>query len=99
MNGRRPFRANSIRRPDCDTPECRRRAGADDVARFCADAAEAMRTAAFEVVRIAGAKHAPLAIDGDFEPAADDDAALLAVMHQRDAPGVAARTVALLQDL
>src|SRR5262249_19379860 len=41
----------------------------------------------------------PLAIDRHFQPARDDNAAFLAVMHQWYATGVAARTVTLVQDL
>src|SRR5205085_4595095 len=79
--------------------ERRRGAGADHLARLVADAAEAVRAAAFEIVGIAGAEDAPLAVDGHFQPARDDDAAFLAVMHQRHAAGVAAGSVMFVQDL
>src|SRR5262249_6613577 len=70
--------------------ECRRRAGADHFARLVADAAETMRAAALEIIGVAGGEDAALAVDGYFQPARDDDAAFLAVMHERHAAGVAA---------
>src|SRR4029453_9461189 len=79
--------------------ERRRRACADDFAGLGADAAEAVRTGSLEVIRVARAEDSSLAFDRHLEPAADDDAALLAVVHQRDAPGIAARPIALLQNL
>src|SRR5262245_52043040 len=79
--------------------ERRRRAGADHLARLVADAAEAVRAAAFEVIGVAGSKDAALAVNSHFQPAGDDDAAFLAVMHQRHAAGVAAGAVTLMQDL
>src|SRR5438132_3307728 len=77
----------------------RRRAGADHLARLVADAAEAVRAAALEIIGIAGAEDAALGIDGHFQPTRDDDAAFLAVMHQRHAAGVAAGAVMLAQNL
>src|SRR5882672_8556150 len=77
----------------------RRRAGGDHFARFAADAAEAMRAAAFEIIGVAGIEDAAFVVDGDLEPARDHDAAFLAVMSQRHPAGVAARLVALFQDL
>src|SRR5262245_31474414 len=79
--------------------ERRRRAGADHLARLVADAAEAVRAAAFEIIGVAGPEDAALAVDCHFQPAGDDDAAFLAVMHQRHAAGVAAGAVTLMQDL
>src|SRR6478736_3752680 len=79
--------------------ECRRRAGADDLARLGADAAEAVGPAALEIIGVAGPEDAALAVNSHFQPAREHDPAFLAIVHQRDAPGVAAGLVALLQDL
>src|SRR5262245_52154301 len=75
--------------------ERRRRTGRDHLAGLRADAAEAVRAAAFEVIGVAGIEDAALVVDGDFEPAGHHDAAFLAVMGQRHAAGVAAGLVAL----
>src|SRR5262245_57721261 len=77
----------------------RRRAGADHLARLVADAAESVRTAALEIIGIAGAEDAAFAINRHLQPARDHDAAFLAVMHQRHAAGVAAGPVVLVQNL
>src|SRR4051794_31929885 len=58
-----------------------------------------MRPPALEIIGITGAKDTPLAIDGHLDAAGNDDAAFLAVVHQRYAPGVAAGTILLAQDL
>src|SRR2546427_2895080 len=77
----------------------RRRAGRDHFAGLAANAAEAMRAAAFEIIGVAGIEDAAFVVDGHLEPARDHDAAFLAVMGQRHPAGVAARLVALFQDL
>src|SRR3954464_6541119 len=79
--------------------ECRWRAGADHLARLGADATEPMRPAAFEIIGVTGPEDAAFAVDRHFQPARKNDPAFLAVMDQRDAPGVAAGLVALLQNL
>src|SRR5512133_2831613 len=79
--------------------ERRRRAGRDYFARLAADAAEAVRAAAFEIIGVAGIENAALVVDGHLEPARDHDAAFLAVMGQRHPAGVAAGLVALLENL
>src|SRR5215218_2640003 len=58
-----------------------------------------MRPAALEIIGIAGPKDAALALDRHLEPAAENDAALLAIVDQRGTAGVAARFVAFFQDL
>ena len=77
----------------------RRRAGADHLARLGADAAKSMRTAAFEIIGIAGIEDAALVVDGHLEPAGDHDAAFLALVNQRHPAGVAAGFVSLLENL
>src|ERR1700754_1778245 len=91
MAGTSPCKGASLER--------RRGAGADHLARLVADAAEAVRAAALEIIRIARPEDAPLAIDRHLQPAGDHDAAFLAVMHQRHAAGVAAGPVVLAQNL
>ena len=68
----------------------RRRAGTDDLAGLVPDAAESVRATTLEIIGIAGTQDAPLAIDGDLQPAADYDPAFLAVVDQRHAAGVGA---------
>src|SRR4051794_591864 len=53
--------------------ERRRCAGADHLARLGADAAEAMRPAAFEVIGVAGAEDAAFALHRHFQPARQHD--------------------------
>ena len=79
--------------------ERRRRAGRDHFARLAADATKPMRAAAFEIIGVAGIEDTALVIDGHLQPARDHDAAFFAVMGQRHPAGVAARLVALLEDL
>src|SRR6266550_5385576 len=79
--------------------EGRWRAGADQFARLGTDAAEAVRPAALEIVGVAGSEDAAFAIDGHLESAAENDAAFLSIVNQRDTSGVTTRFVALLQDL
>src|SRR5216683_6317780 len=74
-------------------------ARADDFARFGADAAETMRAAALEIISVAGSEDPAFAIHSHLESAAEDDAAFLAIVNQRDTSGVATRFVTLLQDL
>src|SRR5260370_24743460 len=77
----------------------RRRAGADHFAGLCADAAETVWPAAFEIIGIAGMEDMALVVDRHLQPAGDHDAAFLAFVNQRHPAGVAAGLVALLQDL
>src|SRR5882762_5392597 len=79
--------------------ECRRRAGADHLARLGADAAETVRPAALEIIGVAGPEDAAFAVDRHFQPARENDPAFFAIMHQRDASGVAAGLVTLFQYL
>src|SRR6266545_6634414 len=79
--------------------ECRRRAGRDYLARLAADAAEAVRTAAFEIIGVAGIEDTAFVVDGHLQAPAHHDAAFLAVMGQRHPAGVAAWFVALLENL
>src|SRR5829696_7689470 len=79
--------------------ERRRRAGRDYFASLRADATKPMRSPAFEIIGIAGIEDTAFVVDGDLQPARDHDAAFLAVMGQRHPAGVAARLVALLENL
>src|SRR5690606_22832054 len=63
------------------------------------DSAEAVRAAAFEIVGIARTQDTALGADGHLQASADDDAALLALMHQRHAPRICTGLVALFQNL
>src|SRR6202171_771216 len=76
-----------------------RRAGADHLAGFCANAAKPVRPTAFEIIGVAGIEDMALVVDGHLQPAGDHHAAFLALMHQRHPAGVAARLVALFQNL
>jgi|SRR5579859_1858842 len=90
-----PPRPRSVLLPS----KARRRARTHQMARLVAHAAEAVGVAAVEVVGVAGAEDAALVAHGHLHAAGDDDAAFLAVVRQRDAAGVGAGGVALLQDL
>src|SRR5688572_27884536 len=79
--------------------ERRRRAGRDYFARLRADATKTVRSPAFEIISVAGIEDTALVVDRDLEPAADHDAAFLAVMGQRHPAGIAARLVAFLENL
>src|SRR5882757_10151791 len=87
------------RKPHAPGSKCRRRAGRDQLAGLVADAAEAVRPAALEIIGVAGIEHPPLVVDGDLEPSRHHDAAFLALMHQRHPSGVAAGLVALFENL
>src|ERR1700730_12349824 len=78
---------------DCLAPGSKawRRAGADHLTGFCADAAKPVRPAAFEIIGVAGIEDMALVVDGQLQPAGDHHAAFLALMHQRHPAGVAAR--------
>src|SRR6478735_1230877 len=77
----------------------RRRAGTYHFAGFAADAAKAVRAAAFEIIGIAGIEDTAFVVDGHLQPARNHDAAFLAVMRERHPAGVAAGFVALLENL
>jgi hypothetical protein len=79
--------------------ERRRCAGADDFAGDGADAAEAVWTAAFEIIGVAWPQNSAFLIDADFQAAGKDDAAFLSVVDERNLSGVGSRLVAFLQYL
>src|SRR5512137_833693 len=78
--------------------ESRWRAGRDDLARLVARVAETVRDGAGEIVGVARAQLAGLGAHGEFDAAADDHSALLALVPQHVGTGVGARGVALVQD-
>src|SRR5688572_9254394 len=74
------------------------RVGADDDGLVAADVAEAMRSAALEIIGLARTQHLDALAHGDLDLALDDHAALLAVVAERRLAGVAARRHHLAQD-
>src|SRR5690606_39585816 len=62
------------------------------------DALPILRDAALEVISLARAQHAHLAADGHLDLTGDDDAALLALVHDHRLAGVAAWRHHLAQD-
>src|SRR5258708_5776611 len=67
--------------------KCRRRAGADDFAGDRTNASEAVWTAAFKVIGVPRTENLAFVIDGDFQPAGQNDAAFLAVVNQGNLAG------------
>src|SRR5688500_17236215 len=83
--------------PDA-TSKCRRRAGADDLARLGAGVVKPVRHGAQEVIRIASFQYPCLPPDGQLDLAADDDATFLALVTQHVIAGIGAWAIALVHD-
>src|SRR5512136_702450 len=76
--------------------ERRWRTRGDDLAGLAAGVAEPVRDRAREIVGVARPELSCFGPDGQLDAAADDDAALLALVPQHVGPGIRARRIALV---